>query len=114
MMAEGQTEGGTTQGLGFSLMEELRRDNNGRILNPNFLDYKPPTALDAPDIKVIHVESNEALGPFGAKGLGESSQNCSAGAMANAIYDAIGLRITSLPITPEKILKALKEKMKPE
>jgi CO/xanthine dehydrogenase Mo-binding subunit len=114
MMAEGQTEGGTIQGLGFSLMEELRRDNNGRIVNPNFLDYKPPTALDAPDIKVIHVESNEALGPFGAKGLGEASQNCSAGAMANAIYDAIGVRITSLPITPEKILKALKQKTKPE
>jgi len=110
MMAEGQTEGGTVQGMGFSLAEELRRDSKGRVLNASFLDYKPPTTMDVPEIKVIHVESNEPLGPFGAKGLGESSQNCSGGAMANAIYHAIGIRITSLPITPEKILKALKEK----
>jgi CO/xanthine dehydrogenase Mo-binding subunit len=110
MMAEGQTEGGTTQGLGFSLTEELRRDQYGRVLNANFLEYQTPTALDVPEFKVMFVESNEPSGPFGAKGHGESSQNCSGGALANAVYNAIGVRITSLPITPEKILKALEDK----
>jgi 4-hydroxybenzoyl-CoA reductase alpha subunit len=114
MMAEGQTEGGATQGLGFSLGEELKRDKHGRILNANFLDYLTPTALDVPEFKILFVESNEPSGPFGAKGHGESSQNCSGGAIANAIYDAVGVRITSLPITPEKILKALRKKSKRE
>jgi CO/xanthine dehydrogenase Mo-binding subunit len=112
MMAEGQTEGGTTQGLGFSLTEEMLGDAHGRILNANLLDYRTFTAMDVPEMRTIHVESMEPRGPFGAKGLGESSQNCSGGAMANAVYDAVGVRITSLPITPEKILKALKEKSK--
>ncbi len=110
MMAQGQTEGGTVQGLGFSLTEELKRDAYGRVLNGNLLDYQVPTTMDIPELKVIFVESNEPLGPFGAKGVGEASQNCSGGAMANAIYDAIGVRISSLPITPEKILKAIREK----
>ncbi len=110
MMAEGQTEGGTVQGMSFSLIEEVRRDANGRMLNANLLEYLTPTALDIPETTVLFVESNEPSGPFGAKGHGESSQNCSGGAIANAIYDAVGVRITSLPITPEKILKALKEK----
>jgi CO/xanthine dehydrogenase Mo-binding subunit len=112
MMAEGQTEGGTTQGMGFSLTEEFRRDDYGRILNANLLDYLTPTAMDVPEFEIMFVESNEPSGPFGAKGHGESSQNCSGGAIANAIYDAVGVRITSLPITPEKILEALKEKSK--
>jgi CO/xanthine dehydrogenase Mo-binding subunit len=114
MMAEGQTQGGTTQGMGFSLTEEMRRDDNGRVLNANLLDYLTPTALDVPDFRIMFVESNEPSGPFGAKGHGESSQNCSGGAIANAIYDAVGVRITSLPITPEKILRALREKQNPK
>ena len=107
---KGQIYGGIIMGLGFALSEEYRAEK-GRNLNPNFLDYK---IFSAPDVDFpIHVEcieTDDVEGPFGAKGVGEPGLVPTAPAIANAVYDAIGIRIKDLPITPEKILKALKGK----
>ena len=108
-MAEGQIEGAVVQGIGYALMEGLTLQN-GRVVNDGFLDYKIPTIGDIPEIKTILVETGDPHGPFGAKGIGEPGLVPTAPAIANAIYNAIGIRIKELPITPEKILKALKEK----
>jgi len=82
------------------------------LKNGNFLDYKMPTAKDIPPVQAVIVETDEKDGPFGAKGIGEPGLVPTAPAIANAIYDAVGVRIKDLPITPEKVLKALKEKEK--
>jgi len=108
MMVEGQIEGGGVQGLGYALSEELVWEE-GIILNPNLQDYRILYINDVPSIKSIIVESIDPDGPYGAKGLGEPVMIPTAAAVANAIYDAVGVRIKSLPITPEKILRALKE-----
>ena len=108
--AEGQVQGGVTQGIGFALTEELVH-KDGKIINDTFTDYKILTAPDVPPIESIFVESNDPNGPFGAKGLGETPLSPVAPVIANAIYDAVGVRIKELPITPEKILKALRDKM---
>jgi len=107
--AEGQVEGGFQQGMGYALMENLQFDpDSGTCLTGDFLDYKIPTALEMPrDIQSIFIESNEPTGPFGAKSLSEPCITVPAPAIANAIYNAIGVRIRDLPITPEKILRAL-------
>jgi len=81
-------------------------------MNPNFLDYKMLTAKDVPNIETIVIETDDPSGPFGAKGIGEPGLVPTAPAIANAIYDAVGVRIKELPITPEKVLAALKEKAK--
>jgi xanthine dehydrogenase molybdenum-binding subunit len=95
-------------GIGYALCEEYKADQ-GKNLNPNFLDYK---ILSAPDvdfpIDVDCIETHDEEGPFGAKGVGEPGLVPTAPAIANAVYDAIGVRIHSLPITPEKVLKALR------
>ena len=78
------------------------------MLNPNFLHYKIPTALEMPEIEPILVENLHRDGPFGAKGVGETSNVPLPPAIANAIYDAVGVRIKDLPITPEKVWRALK------
>jgi len=105
---EGQVDGGVIQGLGYTLMENLHRGGKHRVLNSGFLDYKVPTALDAPRIRSIFVESVEPSGPFGAKGGGESAGAVStSAAIANAIYDAVGVRIRELPITAEKVFSEL-------
>jgi CO/xanthine dehydrogenase Mo-binding subunit len=109
MMAEGQIEGGVIQGLGYALFEDLVMEE-GLVLNPNLQDYRIPYVNDIPKIVSILVESQDPEGPYGAKGLGEPPIIPTAAAIANAIYDAVGVRIKTLPITPEKILKALKEK----
>ena len=103
MLLEGQLEGGVAMGLGYSLMEELHLDK-GKVLNPNFLDYKIFTFPDMPEIESIIIETDEQSGPFGAKGIGEPPLVGSAPAIANAIYDATGKRIRSLPITMEKLV----------
>ncbi|MBI3913942.1 MAG: xanthine dehydrogenase family protein [Chloroflexi bacterium] len=108
MAVEGQIEGGVTMGLGFALSEALQVQD-GRILNPTLLDYRVPTALDVPKIETVIVETHDPEGPFGAKGVGEQPVNPTAAAIANAVFDAIGVRVTSLPLTGEKILRALKE-----
>jgi CO/xanthine dehydrogenase Mo-binding subunit len=107
--AEGQQEGAIAQGVGYALTERLLWED-GRPLNPNFADYKLPCTLDMPPLKVAFAESYEPTGPFGAKGLGELGLDPTAALLANAIYDACGIRITKLPITPEKIRQLLKEK----
>ena len=107
--AEGQVEGGFQQGMGFALMENLVFDpETGACLAGDFLNYKIPTAVEMPPtIESIFIESNEPTGPFGAKSLSEPCVVVPAPAIANAIYNAIGVRIRELPITPEKILRAL-------
>jgi CO/xanthine dehydrogenase Mo-binding subunit len=104
---EGQIEGGVAQGLGQALSEEIvYRD--GRVLNANLTDYKMPTTLDVPRVESILVEHPGRVGPFGAKGVGEPPNIEPPAAVANAIAAAVGARITSLPITAEKIVLALR------
>ncbi|MEE8204834.1 MAG: xanthine dehydrogenase family protein molybdopterin-binding subunit [Dehalococcoidales bacterium] len=106
---EGQIQGGFVQGVGYALAEQLTFDN-GKIINANLMDYKIPAATDVPNIVTVIVEEPEPTGPFGAKGVGEPGLVATAPALANAVYDAIGVRIKDLPITSEKILNALKYK----
>ena len=108
---EGQIEGGTVQGIGMALMEE-QVIKEGITLNPDLTGYLIPTSIDIPHFTTRLVENEDSGGPFGAKGIGEPATIATSPAIANAIYDAIGVRIFDLPITPEKILKALKEKRK--
>lgn len=113
MTVEGQVEGSVWMGLGQAVQEEMIwRD--GRLLNPSLLEYKVASTLESPEIDTILVESIDPEGPLGAKEAGEGSLAAAIPAVANAIYDAVGVRITSTPITPEKILKALREKEKPK
>ena len=109
MLLEGQVYGGATMGIGYALTERLILQD-GKVMNPNFLDYKMLTAKDVPNIETIVIETDDPSGPFGAKGIGEPGLVPTAPAIANAIYDAIGVRIKELPITPERVLAALKEK----
>lgn len=106
---EGQVEGGTVQGMGMALMEE-QVIKEGITLNPDLTGYLIPTSMDSPHFTTQLIENEDSEGPFGAKGIGEPSTIATAPAIANAVYDAIGVRIFNLPITPDKILKALKEK----
>ena len=106
---KGQIYGGVVQGLGFALCEEYKTEK-GRNLNPNFLDYKIFSATDVDfPIHVECIETNDPQGPFGAKGIGEPGLVPVAPAIANAVYEAVGVRIKTLPITPEKVLAALKK-----
>ena len=105
----GQIEGGVLMGIGYGLSEELLMEN-GKILNPDFHNYKLLTASDVPGIYFFPVETNDSKGPFGSKGMAEAPLIPTAAAIANAVADAIGIRIYSLPITPGKVLKALREK----
>jgi xanthine dehydrogenase molybdenum-binding subunit len=98
-------------GLGYALSEKMVY-KNGRLMNANYLDYKLLTAKDIPPMQAVIVETDEKDGPFGAKGIGEPGLVPTAPAIANAIYDAVGVRIKDLPITPEKVLAALKAKEK--
>lgn len=107
--AESQIEGGVvSMGLGYALMENLVLGSEG-VKNTNFADYKIPTMLDICPVNTYLVESIDPYGPFGAKGVGEPAMIASAAAVANAIYNAIGVWINDLPITPEKILSALRK-----
>ncbi len=107
---KGQIYGALAQGVGYALYEEVQT-REGRILNPSFTDYKIPTALEMSfPIDLEFIETNDAAGPFGAKGVGEPGLVPTAPAIANAIYDAIGVRIRDLPMTPDKILAALRRK----
>ncbi|MEE9165208.1 MAG: molybdopterin cofactor-binding domain-containing protein, partial [Nitrospinota bacterium] len=111
MAVEGQIEGCVHFGLGQTLSEELRY-HNGLIVNANLIDYRVPTSLDTPDIDVSIIESNDKEGPFGAKEVGEGPVHPVLPSIGNAIYDAVGIRMLELPITPDKVLKSLKEKSK--
>ena len=109
MLVEGQLEGSVVGGMGQALYEEVIMEK-GQVMNPSFLDYGFPTAMEMPEIEAIEVETDDPLGPFGAKEAGEGTQISPAPAVVNAVYDAIGVHFTELPVTPEKVLKALEEK----
>jgi 4-hydroxybenzoyl-CoA reductase subunit alpha len=111
LTVKGQIEGSVYMGMGQALQEEMVW-NRGRLMNPTLLEYRIPSTLETPEIESIIVESNDPEGPFGAKEAGEGSLAATIPAIASAIYDAVGVRIHSLPITPEKILAALQEKKK--
>jgi xanthine dehydrogenase molybdenum-binding subunit len=109
MLLEGQVYGGVMMGIGYALTEQVISEK-GENMNPNFRDYKILTAKDVVPIEAPVLETYDEDGPFGAKGIGEPGCVPTAPAVANAIYDAIGVRINELPITPEKVLAALREK----
>lgn len=105
---EGQIQGGFVQGLGYALTEEMVWDG-GRLENPNFMDYKIPCSLDVPfDINAIIVEKPDPLHPFGAKGIGEPPLIGAAAAIPNAVASATGVRVRKLPISPERMMRALR------
>ena len=112
--AQGQVEGGIQQGIGHTLSEDYQIDERtGRSLNPGFVDYKMPLSMDMPAIRTILLETApDPGGPFGAKGVGEDPIIAIGPAIANAIYDAIGVRFRHYPIIPEQVLDALWRKSK--
>lgn len=115
MSVDGQVEGSIMFNLGACLYEDMKLDEKtGRLLNPNFHDYKTPTTMEMPEMDTNIVESYDPTAPFGVKETGEGAVQPTFPAITNAIYDAIGVRFYDLPITPEKVLKALKEKKERE
>ena len=102
----GQIEGGSHMGQGYALSEELVYED-GQLVSPSFSEYLMPTAMDVPRYQSIILESRSGMGPFGAKGIGEPCLTPVAPAIANAVADAIGVRVFDLPITPEKVVRAL-------
>jgi CO/xanthine dehydrogenase Mo-binding subunit len=106
---QGQIEGGVIQGLGYALMEQMLAED-GRVSTLSMGDYKLPTMPDIPELVTVLLEPSTGPAPYQSKGIGESSNTPVAGAIANAVYDAVGVRIMDLPITAEKVLKALRER----
>jgi CO/xanthine dehydrogenase Mo-binding subunit len=111
LSVEGQLEGGATQALGYGMAEQMLFDpQTGRNRNPGFLDYKIPCALDVPTIKSVLVEVPAKDTLYGARGVGEPPIVATATAIANAVADAIGTHVTTLPLTPERVLEAIRRK----
>lgn len=106
--AEGQIDGGLAIGLGYGLTEQLEI-REGQVMNPSLLDYRIPTALDMPAADRIIVDSYDDNGPFGAKGVGNSSVDNMAPAIANAVFRAVGFRAMELPLTPDKVVRGMRE-----
>ncbi len=106
-LSKGQAIGSIVQGLGFALTEELIYSKRGMALNPSFFDYKVLTSLDIPEIDVKFIETYDPSGPFGAKSVAEININGPAPAIRNAVLDAVGIKLNSLPMTPEKVFKAI-------
>jgi CO/xanthine dehydrogenase Mo-binding subunit len=104
---QGQIDGGVATGIGLALTEELLMDE-GRITNPNLGEYKLPTMADMPPLETVLVPSPGGSGPLGAKAIGEFSNNSPPAAIANAVADAVGVRLFDLPITAERVYQALK------
>jgi len=111
-LAEGQAEGSILNGISYALTEEFFFDENGRVLNPSFSDYKIFSTKDLPKIKTILVPTYEPSGPYGAKTIGEANIDGPLPTISNAIYNAIEIRFTETPFSPERILRALREKQK--
>jgi CO/xanthine dehydrogenase Mo-binding subunit len=107
---EGQIEGGVVQAIGQALMEDYQT-KDGHTTTPGFAKYILPTALDVPQITSVIVEDPDTIGPLGVKGIGEPAMVPTIPAVMNAIYDAVGVRITKLPATPERVLEALAAKL---
>jgi CO/xanthine dehydrogenase Mo-binding subunit len=106
---EGQMRGGATQGIGWALLEAMAYDSQGTLLTTTFADYPIPRIQDVPPMEVVMVQVPSDSGPFGAKGVGEPPVVPGGAAIANAIADATGVRVYELPITPERLLRALRE-----
>jgi len=104
---EGQIQGGVAQGIGWALNEEYVFSEDGTMLNSSFLDYRMPTSLDLPMIEAVIVEVPNPGHPFGVRGVGEVPIVPPMAAIANAVYDAIGVRIRRLPINPPTVLEAI-------
>jgi len=104
---EGQIQGGAVQGIGWALNEAYIYNDDGALLNSSFLDYRMPTSLDLPMIDTIIVEVANPAHPYGVRGVGEVPIVPPMAAISNAIYDAIGIRMNDLPMSPDKILEAL-------
>jgi 4-hydroxybenzoyl-CoA reductase subunit alpha len=111
MLVEGQLEGSVVGGMGQALYENVIVEK-GQVMNPSFLDYGFPTFMEMPEIVAIDIETDDPVGPFGAKEAGEGTQLSPAPAIVNAIYDAIGVDFMELPVTPEHILEALRRETK--
>jgi len=109
LMCEGQLEGGAMQGMGYALTEELRFDDEGRMRNPSLRDYRIFSSLDMPSMQSILVQTHEPTGPYGAKSVAEIPIDGPAPAITNAVYDAIGVRLREIPLTPERVWRALQE-----
>ncbi len=109
MLAKGQVDGAIVQGLGMAMFEEVRYSKNGKLISSDLLNYKIPTRLDIKNLNTQFVDSYEESGPFGAKSVGEIGIDTPPAALANAVENAIGIRIKDLPITSEKIMKKKKE-----
>ena len=105
---QGQINGGLMQGIGYGMMEELRVED-GRVTTLSFGDYKIPTMADMPELRTVVLEPGEGVGPYNIKGIGETPNTPTAAAIANAVEDACGVRIRDLPVTAEKVYRALKE-----
>ena len=110
---DGQIRGGVMQGIGYALMEELPVDD-GRVQALSFADYKVPTAADAPPMQAIAIESESGVGPFNVKGIGENPVSPVAPAIANAIEAAVGVRLRDLPLSAEKVYRALRRTVAPK
>jgi putative selenate reductase molybdopterin-binding subunit len=108
LLVEGQIEGAAVNGISYALCEDYQYDPSGRLTNPRFWDYKIFTAHDLPNIRTILVGTDEPTGPYGAKSIGEVAINGPAPAIANAIYDAVGVRLFELPMTPERVWRAMR------
>jgi xanthine dehydrogenase molybdenum-binding subunit len=106
---EGQIEGGVVMGVGYATREDLVVEK-GLVLNPSFRDYKLLTAPEIPEMKITCLETIDPEGPAGAKGVGEAPAICTAAAIANALYNATGVRFTRLPLTPENVLRTLRDR----
>jgi carbon-monoxide dehydrogenase large subunit len=98
--------------LGATLMEKLEFDQHGRILNPSFVDYRILTSTDTPRMEVIFIETDDASGPYGARGLGEHGIVAVPAAIANALVDALGVEFKQIPITAQMVFEALEAKVK--
>jgi len=108
-LAEGQITGSLAMGIGYALTEETQFSAQGKMVNSSMLDHKLPASIDLPDLKAFLVETVEPTGPFGVKSVGEIGVDNVAPAIANAIFNATGLRLRTLPMTPARVLGALRE-----
>ncbi|WP_235612774.1 molybdopterin cofactor-binding domain-containing protein [Moorella sp. Hama-1] len=110
LTARGQLTGAMVQAMGSALSEKLIFSSNGAMRNPTLTDYKIPTARDLPaELKTIFIETPDATGPFGTRGLGEHGAVAIPPAIANALYVALGIDFYELPLTPDAVLRALKK-----
>jgi CO/xanthine dehydrogenase Mo-binding subunit len=110
MIVEGQMEGSAYMGFAEAILEEHVISANGLHRGPSFLDYRMPTSLDTPELHSLLVETADPEGPYGAKEAGEGPLHPSIPAIANAIFDAVGIRLRRLPFSPPRVLAALREK----